>query len=184
MFGRVQGIARRCFLWSRKCFEHYVKIISLSLHSEAERQRIGLTRLSVMDNHIYHHILSLHMSSCQDLKTSQSATKAAMSPFTLHQKSDFINCFHRLTPQLTGVREETRNNNYSLVLEFKVKKDMTEKMWTDRQSKIQTFFGPGVSADIEFPTEQEVHVYLTTDGRWAVSRILQKLLTFFSPHLI
>ena len=71
----------------------------------------------------------------------------------------------RLTPQLTGVREETQNNNYSLVLEFKIKKDMTEKMWTDRQSKIQTFFGPGVTADIEFPSEQEVHVFLTTDGR-------------------
>ena len=89
----------------------------------------------------------------------------------------------RLTPQLTGVREETRNNNYSLVLEFKVKKDMTEKMWTDRQSKIQTFFGPGVTADIEFPSEQEVHVYLTTDGRCvqSFSDIILEYLSQFCP---
>lgn len=71
----------------------------------------------------------------------------------------------RLTPQLSGVREEIREDRYCLVLEFRVKKDMTEKMWTDRQGKIQTFFGPGVTADIEFPAEQQVHVYLTSDGR-------------------
>ncbi len=38
-------------------------------------------------------------------------------------------------------------------------------MWTDRQSKIQTFFGPGITAEIESPSEREVHVYLTCDGR-------------------
>lgn len=40
-------------------------------------------------------------------------------------------------------------------------------MWTDRQGKIQTFFGPGVTADIDFPKEQNVHVSLTCDGRCA-----------------
>lgn len=35
------------------------------------------------------------------------------------------------------------------VLEFETKKEMTLEMWTDRQEKIQAFFGPGVSADIK-----------------------------------
>lgn len=35
------------------------------------------------------------------------------------------------------------------VLEFSIKKEMTLEMWTDRQDKIQTFFGPGVQADIQ-----------------------------------
>ena len=35
------------------------------------------------------------------------------------------------------------------VLEFQIRKEMTLEMWTDRQDKIQTFFGPGVIADIQ-----------------------------------
>ena len=35
------------------------------------------------------------------------------------------------------------------VLEFETKKEMTLEMWTDRQEKIQAFFGPGVLADIK-----------------------------------
>jgi len=35
------------------------------------------------------------------------------------------------------------------VLEFSIKKEMTLEMWTDRLDKIQTFFGPGVQADIQ-----------------------------------
>jgi hypothetical protein len=71
----------------------------------------------------------------------------------------------RLTPKLTGVREEVKDGMYSLILEFTTKKDMTLEMWTDRQSKIQTFFGPGVVAEIESPAERQVHIYLTCDGR-------------------
>ena len=43
------------------------------------------------------------------------------------------------------------------VLEFKIRKEMTLEMWTDRQDKIQTFFGPGVQADIQ-KTEQVVQI--------------------------
>lgn len=71
----------------------------------------------------------------------------------------------RLTPQLTGIREEVKDGRYCLVLEFSIKKDMTLEMWTDRQSKIQTFFGPGITAEIDSPSERSVHVYLTCDGR-------------------
>ena len=35
------------------------------------------------------------------------------------------------------------------VLEFQTKPDMTMEMWTDRQQKIQGFFGPGIKADIQ-----------------------------------
>ena len=35
------------------------------------------------------------------------------------------------------------------VLEFRIRKEMTLEMWTERQEKIQTFFGPGVQADIQ-----------------------------------
>ena len=39
------------------------------------------------------------------------------------------------------------------VLEFETKKEMTLEMWTDRNDKIEKFFGPGVKANIE-KTEQ------------------------------
>lgn len=146
-------------------------IISSYLYSEARSKEKLSTVLSVSNYDNSHPLLSLCIKACKELKNLSNAANLPECMTILHQKLDMIS-FHRLTPQLTGVREETRNSNYSLVLEFKVKKDMTEKMWTDRQSKIQTFFGPGVSADIEFPSEQEVHVYLTTDGRWAASRHL------------
>ena len=70
-----------------------------------------------------------------------------------------------MTPQLSGIREEVKDGRYCLVLEFEVKKDMTLEMWIDRQGKIQTFFGPGITAEIESPGERQVHVYLTCDGR-------------------
>ena len=40
-------------------------------------------------------------------------------------------------------------------------------MWTDRQSKIQTFFGPGIKAEIDSPQKGKVDVYLISDGRCA-----------------
>ncbi|KAL3153495.1 hypothetical protein ABBQ38_011826 [Trebouxia sp. C0009 RCD-2024] len=72
----------------------------------------------------------------------------------------------RLTPILTGVREEVVDDKYTLVLEFRTRKEMTMEMWTDRQDKIQTFFGPGVQADIQ-KTNEGVDVYLKSDGSGA-----------------
>ncbi len=37
---------------------------------------------------------------------------------------------------------------YTLVLEFETKKDMTMDMWTDRIDKIESFFGPGITAKV------------------------------------
>ena len=43
------------------------------------------------------------------------------------------------------------------VLEFRIRKEMTLEMWTERQEKIQTFFGPGVQADIQKTNEVHAH---------------------------
>ena len=53
----------------------------------------------------------------------------------------------RLAPTLVGVREELTGPNkaYTLVLEFETKPEMTLEMWTDRQAKIEGFFGPGIT---------------------------------------
>lgn len=42
------------------------------------------------------------------------------------------------------------------VLEFRIRKEMTMEMWTDRQDKIQSFFGPGVQADIQKTNEVDM----------------------------
>ena len=83
--------------------------------------------------------------------------------------SDFSKQYRdcRLTPELVELREETREGRYCLVLIFQIKKEMTLEMWTSRQSKIQTFFGPGITADIESPEEGRVEVFLTSDGSGA-----------------
>ncbi len=72
----------------------------------------------------------------------------------------------RLTPKLVAIREEARDGQYTLVLEFDISKDMTLEMWTDRQTNIQTFFGPGVVAEIT-PREGGVDVALICDGSGA-----------------
>lgn len=77
----------------------------------------------------------------------------------------------RLTPELRGVREESRNGSYTLILEFNTKRGMTLEMWTDRQNKIQTFFGPGVTAEIEAVQDGRVDVALIADGR-SISNLL------------
>ncbi len=57
-------------------------------------------------------------------------------------------CSCRFTPILRGVREEASEGAYTLVLEFETKKDMTMDMWTDRVDKIESFFGPGITAKV------------------------------------
>jgi len=70
----------------------------------------------------------------------------------------------RLSPVLTGIREEARNGAYSLVLEFVTKKEqMTDDMWETRLDKIQSFFGPGIIAELT-PTPAGEDVALIVDG--------------------
>ena len=49
---------------------------------------------------------------------------------------------------LRGVREETCEGAYMLVLEFETKEQMTMDMWDSRVGKIQSFFGPGIVAEV------------------------------------
>ena len=55
---------------------------------------------------------------------------------------------------------------YALVLEFVNKKEMTFDMWTSRQDKFQSFFGPGIEASLE-QKPQGVEVTLKCDGSGA-----------------
>ena len=59
----------------------------------------------------------------------------------------------RFTPVLMGIREEMTEGAYTLVLEFAKKKDMPVEDFTSRQDKFQSFFGPGIVADLK-ETEQ------------------------------
>jgi len=70
----------------------------------------------------------------------------------------------RLCPILVGLREETKEGQYTLVLDFETKKDlMSDEEWETRQEKIQAFFGPGIVAELK-PTEKGEEVWLITDG--------------------
>lgn len=64
------------------------------------------------------------------------------------------------------IREEVRDGAYTLILDFDTNKDMTTVMWTDRKDTIQTFFGPGIVADIK-ERPGGVEVALVCDGTGA-----------------
>ena len=68
----------------------------------------------------------------------------------------------RERPELIALREEMRDGAYSLVLEFDSPFMPLEK-WNERHSKIETFFGPGIQATIEQPTEDRVDLALIVD---------------------
>jgi hypothetical protein len=51
---------------------------------------------------------------------------------------------------LRGVREEAREGSYTLVLEFETKEQMTLDMWETRVNKIESFFGPGINAEVGY----------------------------------
>ena len=73
----------------------------------------------------------------------------------------------RECPVLKGVREEVSetNGNYSLVLEFEAKKLGLEGFEKYRE-KFQTFFGPGITAEVKKSAKVEsmVDVLLISDG--------------------
>lgn len=67
----------------------------------------------------------------------------------------------RLSPVLTGLREEAREGAYTLVLEFS--SQLSDEQWAERQEKFQTFFGPGITAEIK-SEEGNADVALMSDG--------------------
>lgn len=70
----------------------------------------------------------------------------------------------KLCPKLVGLREETVDGMYCLTLEFA--SQMEFKQWEDRLPKIQSFFGPGITAKVQ-QTSQGVDVQLVSDGSGA-----------------
>jgi hypothetical protein len=53
------------------------------------------------------------------------------------------------------------------VLDFSVRPDMDYGWWTQRQEKFQSFFGPGVVAEVTKKSDTEVEVALVVDGSGA-----------------
>jgi Protein of unknown function (DUF2854) len=66
-----------------------------------------------------------------------------------------------LCPRITALREEMRDGNYTLVLEFDSPAIPLTK-WQDQHAKIEKYFGPGISAQIEQPAENQVELALIT----------------------
>lgn len=113
---------------------------------------------------------------CFSLSTHRTATQPKGIP-------------RRLTPKLQAIREEARDGNYTLVLSFATSPDMTLEMWETRLDKIQSFFGPGITASLD-KTERGVDVALTTDGSGAgrgggqQQEVLPPLMPGLAPRVV
>lgn len=64
-------------------------------------------------------------------------------------------------PELSSIREVEMDGNYTLILEFD-SPTVPFSTWVAKQSKIETFFGPGVRADLQAPTETRVNLALVS----------------------
>jgi hypothetical protein len=60
-------------------------------------------------------------------------------------------------PVLSGLYEEQRDGAYTLVLEFNSPYVSFEK-WQEKQPKIESFFGPGIVAEVSQPAEKKVEL--------------------------
>ena len=95
----------------------------------------------------------------------------------------------RLTPKLQAIREEVRDGGYTLVLSFATSPDMTLEMWETRLDKIQSFFGPGITATLD-KVDQGVDVALTADGSGAgrgggqQQEVLPPLMPGLAPRVV
>ncbi|CAD7704705.1 unnamed protein product [Ostreobium quekettii] len=65
-------------------------------------------------------------------------------------------------PKLTGLREQAVDGQYTLVLEFV--SELGEEAWTSREDKFQSFFGPGITASVDFREGGRAEVALRCDG--------------------
>ena len=60
----------------------------------------------------------------------------------------------KLRPSLTGLREESRDGVYALVLEFD-SPNVSIDAWQEKQDRISRFFGPGIRAEAHHPLRTE-----------------------------
>lgn len=76
------------------------------------------------------------------------------------------------------MREELIDGKYTLVLEFMTRKEMTRDMWDSRLDKIQTFFGPGITAEVGDPWDRRVCIHESL-GTWPFDKCSFWMLTEF-----
>ncbi len=62
-------------------------------------------------------------------------------------------------PVLTGLQETEIDGHYALVLEF-ASEYVPFSTWQERQPRLETFFGPGVRAELAQPGEEQVELRL------------------------
>jgi len=70
-------------------------------------------------------------------------------------------------PKLVQIREEVRDGEYALVLEFAHKAGWPGKDWEERLEKVTTFFGPGIQNAELLETERGAEITLISDGTGA-----------------
>lgn len=73
----------------------------------------------------------------------------------------------RFVPKLVQIREENRDGEYALVLEFQHKPQFKNEEWAKRLDKVTTFFGPGIKAAELTETEIGGNIALISDGSGA-----------------
>ncbi|MGB3138607.1 MAG: DUF2854 domain-containing protein [Nodosilinea sp.] len=64
-------------------------------------------------------------------------------------------------PELSGLHEAEIDGSYALVLEFD-SSTLPFSTWVEKKPKIESFFGPGVRAELSQPTEDQVNLALIT----------------------
>eukprot|EP00892_Ulva_mutabilis_P009835 jgi/Ulvmu1/7223/UM035_0009.1 len=70
----------------------------------------------------------------------------------------------RQCPRLEGLREEVTDGNYTLVMEFLNRNNLSEEQWLERENKFASFFGPGISATVNLLSDGKAEVALRSDG--------------------
>jgi Protein of unknown function (DUF2854) len=71
-------------------------------------------------------------------------------------------------PVLSGLRETTIDDAYTLILEFESPFITLEK-WQEKQEKIEKFFGPGIRSQITQPQEDKIDLALISVAEAKVS---------------
>ena len=69
----------------------------------------------------------------------------------------------RERPVLSGLREELRDGAYALVLEFD-SPYMPLDTWQEKHTKIETFFGPNIRAEIDALSDAQMELALITSS--------------------
>ncbi len=64
-------------------------------------------------------------------------------------------------PELSGLHETEIDGSYALVLEFD-SSTLPFTTWVEKKAKIESFFGPGVRAELSQPTDDQVNLALIT----------------------